>query len=160
MQHRSRLVVPLVACLFAFLFPTSALAAEDGSEKEKPTEKKDGQPLNVGVIAGIGFPRPLAIEGVLGFGSHVMIGAEYGFMPTVTVGTVETRLWAVSADLRVFPFGGAFYLGLRGGYQSLFASASLSASGIGSYSESAEISSMFVNPRFGFLWRLDPIVLL
>ena len=168
MKHRSS----LVACLFAFLFPVSALAAEDDSEKEKPTEKKDGQLLtsrrtaqpdaermNVGAIAGIGFPRPLAIEGVLGFGKHVMIGAEYGFMPTLTVGSVQTRLWAVSGDVRVFPFGGAFYLGLRGGYQSLFAAASLSASGIGSYSESVEIASLFVNPRIGFLWRFDPIVL-
>ncbi len=118
MKHRSS----LVACLFAFLFPTSALAAEGGSEKEKPTEKKDEQ-------------------------------------SSITVGSVQTRLWALSGDVRVFPFGGAFYLGLRGGYRALFASASLSASGIGSYSESVEIASLFVNPRIGFLRRLDPLVI-
>lgn len=152
MQYRSLFV------LAALFFPASALAAE-GEKAESPKSEKSDSAVNVGAMAGIGFPRPVQLEAVVGIGRHVMLGAEYGFLPTITVGTVETHLWAASADLRVFPFGGSFYLGLRGGYQSLFASAAISAADIGSYSESVNVTSWFVNPRVGFLFRFEPLVL-
>lgn len=159
------------ALALALALPSTAHAAEDdeappapvvdpGAPRETPSEPRpSGDDVRVGVLGGVGFPRPLAIEGVVGLGRHVMVGAEYGFSPTITISSVKTNLWGAAADLRVFPFGGAFFLGLRGGYQSVSAETTLSAANVGSYTETASVGTWFLNPRVGFLWVAKPFAI-
>ena len=116
-------------------------------------------PAYVGAIAGVGFPRPLAIEGVFRYRKTVLVGAEYSFMPKTSIASVDARMWGAAADVRVFPFQGAFFVGMRGGYQSISAEATISAANVGSYTESAEVSTWFVNPRLGFMWVWKPLTL-
>jgi hypothetical protein len=135
-------------------------APRDEPGKDAPTHDDGGEGgVRVGVLGGLGFPRPLALEAVVGLGRRVMVGAEYSFLPSVTISSVKTRMWAGAADLRVFPFGGAFFVGMRAGYQSVTAETTLSAANVGSYTESADVGTWFVNPRIGFLWTMKPFAI-
>lgn len=149
----------LLACA-SLLAPAVASAEEHASpatERDQPHPDDDTSPLDVGVIGGLGFPRPLALEGVVRVHETVLLGAEYSFLPKTTFSSVDTRLWAAAADLRVFPFKGAFFVGVRGGYQKLSAEATLTAAGVGSYTESVDVGTWFVNPRIGFMWVWKPL---
>jgi len=109
-------------------------------------------PVRVGVLAGIGFPRPLAIDGLVIVRGWVAFGAEYGALPPITVADVRTSLWSLAADARVFPFGGPFFAGVRLGRQHVEASATIGVPGLGPTPEAITLDSWFVNPRVGILW--------
>jgi hypothetical protein len=115
--------------------------------------------VELGVLGGLGFPRPLAVEAVVRPRPAWLLGAEYGFLPTTTVASVSARVWAAAADARYFPFEGAFFIGLRAGYQSVSVESTLSAANVGSYTESVSMGTWFVNPRVGFLWVWRPFAL-
>lgn len=138
--------------------PRRAVPAEPERAKLEAA-KPDTDTVDMGVLGGVGFPHPIAIEAVLGLKKTVMIGAEYGFMPTTTIASMSVKMWSAAADLRYFPFQGAFFIGLRGGYQSLSGSTTLSAESLGSYTESVEVGTWFANPRVGFLWVWKPFAL-
>ncbi|HEY8075805.1 MAG TPA: hypothetical protein VIF62_16880, partial [Labilithrix sp.] len=50
--------------------------------------------------AGVGFPRPLAIEPILKVEGVLAVGVELGALPKTSLGGVDTSLWALSADPR------------------------------------------------------------
>lgn len=150
--------------------PTNALAAPESTAPETapppaptPTHTPEDKPsrdddsvFGAGAMGGVGFPRVLSVEGFVTFDRLVLVGLEYGALPTVDIGGVKTSLDAVTADARVFPFRGAFFVGLRGGRQRLSLASTFEVEGLGAFSESLETISWIVNPRLGFLWRLDP----
>jgi hypothetical protein len=111
-------------------------------------------PLRIGVIGGMGFPRPLAVEAISEISGYVALGIEYGALPPITVDGVSAGLWSVSADLRVFPFRGAFFLGLRVGRQHVGATTSITVGSFGNATEVLALDSWFLNPRAGFLWTM------
>jgi hypothetical protein len=111
------------------------------------------QPIHFGAIAGVGFPRPLAVEAMVELGGYVALGAEYGVLPAVTIDDVDTSLWSLAADVRFFPFRGAFFLGLRTGRQHVSAATTVTVPMLGSANEALGLDSWFLNPRAGFLWR-------
>lgn len=157
-------ILVVILLLASVVFPRAARAAEAEPDAPKAIERdvKETEPddaVDVGVLGGVGFPRPLSIEAVVGLRKTLMLGAEYGFMPKTTISSVDVRMWSAAADLRFFPFRGAFFIGLRGGYQSVSAEATLSAANVGSYTESVDVGTWFVNPRVGFLWVWKPLAL-
>jgi hypothetical protein len=111
-----------------------------------------GDGVHVGVLGGVGFPRPLAIEGMLEFDRLIVLGLEYSALPTTTFSGVQTNAWALAADFRVFPFHNAFFIGLRAGKQHLAEMASIT-SGTGTVYGSETADTTFINPRIGFLWN-------
>jgi hypothetical protein len=120
--------------------------ADRAGENERP------HPLRVGAIGGVGFPTPLAIEAMMKWGDVVAVGAEYGVLPTLTIDNVQTSLWSLAGDVRVFPFRGGFFVGLRAGHQHVGADTTVTVASYGSASEALSLDSWFVNPRIGFLW--------
>jgi hypothetical protein len=154
----------LAAAVSVLAFSARAEAAEDGSSSvrapsgpsaDRPSrERSDGDTdaLRLGAVAGIGFPHPLAIEGLVKIDRVLALGVEYSFMPTTTFSGVESRAWALAADARVFPFRNGFFLGVRGGRQVLNANTTVAIGGLGSIAESARAEAWFINPRVGFLW--------
>jgi hypothetical protein len=155
-----------VACTFATAtWSPPARAATDPppkeGEKSEPTKPAKAAPLGFGVLGGVGFPRPLSVEGLIKIDGMVLLGAEYSALPDSTFATVHVSLWAVAADARFFPGRGPFFVGLRAGRQHFTAGGSLTISGVGSYSgsysgsESADTT--FLNPQLGFLWSLGPL---
>ena len=128
-------------------------------EEENIEKRDDDRGVNIGLLGGVGFPRPLAIEPVVRLGRYVMIGAEYSVLPKVTFGSVDTRMWAAAGDFRFFPFKDGFFIGLRAGYQELTTSTTWTAANVGSYTESVDVGNWFLNPRIGFLWVWKPFAL-
>lgn len=108
--------------------------------------------MRVGALAGLGLPRPLAIEALVKLERVVGLGLEYSVLPSLNIMGVSTTFWAAAADLRVFPFRSAFFVGMRAGYQRLGASTTLTVASLGSVTESVTATSWFLNPRVGFLW--------
>jgi hypothetical protein len=104
---------------------------------------------------GLGFPRPLSVGALVKFKRVVAVGVEYGFLPRVRMLGGEGSMKAAAADLRVFPFRGAFFVGVRGGRQWLDVKASMGADSLGTFSEAMEASTWFVNPRLGFLHTFE-----
>ena len=111
--------------------------------------------FRIGPLVGLGFPRPFAIEGFAKVEKLVGVGVEYSFLPRMHVSNVDASFSALAADLRVFPFKGAFFIGARAGRQWLDARANLSAGQLGSFTETMAASTWFVNPRAGFLHTFE-----
>ncbi len=139
--------------------PTQAPQLSQPSRDGAKVERRSDDVLDVGILGGVGFPRPLSLEAIARVHRIVMFGAEYSFLPQTSIASVDARLWSAAGDLRVFPFKGGFFIGVRGGYQELSAGATLSAANLGSYRESVDMATWFVNPRMGFLWMWKPFAL-
>lgn len=107
--------------------------------------------LQFGALVGVGFPRPLAVEGMVKVQRAVSIGVEYSLLPATTISGVSTSFWAVAADLRLFPFRNGFFLGLRIGRQYVAADATLLVSDQ-RLPVAASMQTTFLNPRAGILW--------
>jgi hypothetical protein len=172
------IVVSIVAsCPVARAEASLGRAGETASASiDKPGAQSSASPMRTGVLAGVGFPRPLAAEGLLMVGDRFLVGVEYGALPAMTVdagstsvGTVplpiqgqpaspvtmngvRISLWSVAAEGRWFPFGGAFFLGLRLGRQHVEGTTTLLAPSYGSMGETIDLDGWFLNPRAGFLW--------
>jgi hypothetical protein len=120
-----------------------------------PKEDDDASALDVfriGAFGGIGFPRPLSVEGFAKIAKVVGLGVEYSVLPSVSLGGVETTFWALSGDLRVFPLQNGFFIGMTGGRQHVSATALVSLpDGYPSQSEQILGDTWFINPRIGFL---------
>jgi hypothetical protein len=128
--------------------PSAAL--NDSNRDQDAT--RAGDRVRVGVLGGIGFPRPLSLEGFVKIGRYVALGGQYSLMPASTFSDVHTSLWALSGEARVFPFGGALFVGAGAGEQHLGASGSAVVPRLGRVSGSIDVDTWFVNPRVGFLW--------
>lgn len=122
-----------------------------GDERER-REPAAVEHFRIGPLLGLGFPRPLALEGFAKFERLVGVGFEYSLLPRTSVMDVEAGFNALALDLRMFPFRGAFFIGARTGRQWLDAHATLPAGRLGSITESMEASTWFVNPRAGLLY--------
>ncbi len=107
--------------------------------------------LRIGALAGVGFPRPLSIEAFAKVDRIVGLGVEYSFLPRTSLGGAEVGFKGIAADLRVFPFKNSFFIGARIGRQWLDAQATLGQGQAGSFTESMEAATWFVNPRIGVL---------
>ncbi|AKU94519.1 hypothetical protein AKJ09_01183 [Labilithrix luteola] len=152
-------LILVVTCVLCAL-PSNACATEDAAPHGSPPAAEhgsngEGSAVHVGVLGGIGFPRPLSIEALVDIDRILAVGAEYGFLPKTKISSIELGSWAASADARLFPFRGGFFIGLRAGYQHLDASATVTV-GSQSASGSMAMETIFVNPRIGFLWMGRP----
>ena len=117
-------------------------SASGPSENELPVPVAM-PPVRLGAIAGVGFPHPLAVEALAEFSGYVAVGAEYGALPAVTIDNVRTSLWSLSADVRVFPFRGAFFIGLRAGRQHVEATTTVTIMSLGSATEVLDLDAWF-----------------
>lgn len=122
-------------------------------EREHRTKRTDH--VRLGALVSAGFPRPLAIEGLVKVERLVALGLEYSTLPGATVSDVHFGCSAIAGSARVFPLRGAFFLGLRGGRQHLSAAASVTGYGY-TVPISLEVDTLFINPQVGFLWTWDP----
>jgi hypothetical protein len=170
---KSKSLLGAAACALASLALSSTTAfAQTAAPAETPPPTKEDAPVpkedtdashhdgsvHVGVLGGIGFPRPLAIEGVLTFDHLILLGAEYSALPTTNFSGVDTSMWALAADIRVFPMRNGFFIGLRAGKQHLAETATLTVSST-AVSASNTADTTFLNPRIGFLWNWRAFVI-
>jgi hypothetical protein len=143
----------LLALLIVSVAPRSVLAVTDQDRPtEAPPPPASVPPFRYGAIAGIGFPRALAIEAIIRVQDLFAFGVEYGVIPGITIDGVHGSLWSLAADARYFPFGGAFFIGLRGGRQHMDGDALIKLNPLGPANEDLGIDTWYVNPRLGLLW--------
>lgn len=135
--------------------PPPSDAAHDSADRTEERELSRQDHFRIGVLGGVGFPRPLAIEGMVKLEKAIGLGLEYSVLPTFTVYGVETTFHALAADVRFFPLQGPFFLGFRAGRQHLGGDGTVSANGY-SAAGSLSVDTTFVNPRIGFLWTFEP----
>jgi hypothetical protein len=138
----------------ASVSPTPAPVRDAPLEKEEE-KKEEKEHLGIGAMAGVGFPRPLSIEALVRIERTFAVGAEYSVLPKMTISGVDAQVWAVAADARVFPFRGAFFVGIRAGVQHASARTTLTALQV-SLTEQLDVQTTFINPRIGFLWGKAP----
>src|SRR5579862_3704447 len=62
---------------------TAAPLADRPAEPERPAPREGGLlgPFQVGAYAGVSFPRPLSIEGMVTYRKLVAVGVEYSVLP-------------------------------------------------------------------------------
>lgn len=124
-------------------------------QSEAALRSDDGQDrFRIGVIGGVGFPRLLGIEALFKIERHVALGIEYSAFPEFAISGVDVAVWALAGDVRVFPFGSAFFVGLRAGHQHVGASTTLEVSDQ-TIPLAGGLDTVFLNPRLGFLWTWD-----
>jgi hypothetical protein len=157
-KSKSGLVCAAAATCVLVAVTSSSIARAQATPKEGEKSRPAEAP-RVGVLGGIGFPHPLAVEGVFVIDHLVLLGAEYSALPATTFSGVQTSLWAVAADARVFPFRNAFFVGARAGQQHLDESATVTVSNVGSFSGSISTDTTFINPRIGFFWNWGALAL-
>ncbi len=140
---------------------SSSASAGEASARQPLTDDRvakesDGganaEHLRIGVVGGVGFPRPLSIEAMLKFERVLSLGLEYSAMPSTSVGGVMVGWHALALDARIFPFQGAFFLGARVARQHLDGSATVNAGAYGTYSGAVTMDTWYLEPRLGFLW--------
>jgi hypothetical protein len=155
-----------VVALGLFFAESSGLArAAAPKARAKPAPEavdREAEPetdrVRVGALGSLGFPRPLAIEGLVEINRVLSLGAEYSALPATSISGVQTSLWALAADARVYPLRGGFFIGVRAGHQRLDASTSVTVAPYGSFAGAMSIDAWFINPRIGFLWKSSAAV--
>jgi hypothetical protein len=150
-------LVSAAACALAAVLSSSAARAES-APKESEKDRAD-RGVRLGVLGGVGFPRPLAVEGVFELDRIILLGGEYSALPQSTIAGAQTSMYAFAADARVFPARNGFFIGVRLGRQHLDESATITVTGVGTFSGSNTADTTFLNPRMGFLWSFGPVAL-
>ena len=139
----------------ALLLGSARAAADERPAADRPAEsqrkKEDADAWRLGPVVSLGFPRPFAIEGLLKIDKVVGLGLEYSFLPKTTISDISTRFDAIALDANWYPFKGGFFIGARAGRQWLSGSATLRVQNVGAFTESADASTWFLNPRIGYL---------
>ncbi len=139
---------------FALLAASAVTAATCSARAEgtpdRPTGERGGP--HVAAVAGVGFPRPFAVEGLFGVDRTLAIGLEYSFLPVTSINGIDTSFAALAGDARFFPFHNSFFVGVRGGHQHLGAAATVTVAPYGSFAGSIDVDTWFINPRAGFFW--------
>jgi hypothetical protein len=107
---------------------------------------------HLAAVAGVGFPRPFGVEALVGVDRLVAVGLEYSFLPATSLFGIDTSLSAFAGDARFFPFRNSFFVGLRGGRQHMHGAATVTVPPYGTFSESVDVDTWFINPRAGFFW--------
>lgn len=143
--------------VFTYVFVTSLAAHANAALTDGEGIPPRDRPVRMGAVVGVGAPRAFTVEGFFLVQERVVVGVEYGVLPTTTVAGVSVGASAVSGDLRIYPFRrGPFFLGARLGRQTLDAGATVTVQNLGTYSGSTHQTSWFLGPRIGLLWVSRP----
>jgi hypothetical protein len=130
--------------------------------------------FHVGVMLGlVSLPRPLDAELYVRASDYFFVGVSYSDFPAfvadpllkaagVKDGQTTARLDqfnAFDADVRVFPFAGAFFLGSSFGRQS-FRAAITESTVLGPQTGTIDLTTVYATPRLGYLWTFGPGIVL
>lgn len=133
----------------------SASAGDRPANTEHTRSGKRTDHFRLGALVSAGFPRPLAVEGVIKIERLLALGLEYSTLPRATMSDVHFGASAITGSARVFPLRGPFFVGLRAGRQHVGADAAVSGYGY-SVPITLAVDTVFLNPQIGFLWTWDP----
>jgi len=94
-------------------------------------------------------------------GSHLTYSFGAGYVPPITISTATVSTFNIDARVRWHPFGGAFLLGLSGGYHSYSGSGSTTVN-VAAQNVSVTIkdtlSGGFITPHVGWMWFFGKLI--
>lgn len=121
------------------------------------TTASEAADFHIGPLVGVGAPSPISGQLAIKYKRFLGANLELGFLPEVGVpGIDNTHIHQemFDAGLRVYPFGGAFFLGCGIGAQSITVITQQSQQGF-TGNATASVNTTFVSPRLGWLYRFD-----
>jgi hypothetical protein len=154
-------IIAATGILFLLAGEGLAVASVTSPASGESTDDREAHParssetlehMRIGVLGGLGFPRPFSIEAMMKLERVLAVGAEYSFLPSMNVGGVDLSYRAVAVDMRLFPLGSPFFLGVRFGRQHLAGATTIKAAQYGAVTEAVTMDTWFLNPRIGVLW--------
>jgi opacity protein-like surface antigen len=112
-------------------------------------------PVTIGPTVSLAFPHPANI-GVEGrFTDYLGFALDYGFLPQLSVSDASLKISSFDARVRVFPFGGSFFLGCSLGRQSINATKDVTTTVSGQSvtgNFALDISTTYAQPTIGWRW--------
>jgi hypothetical protein len=146
--------------------------AEMGRPVDKVTEEPrenshESRTFRVGVLAGVGAPSLMNFGITTKITPYLGLGVTLGLIPTVKVplyGEATIAYQEYDAYLRVYPFGGGFFLGSGVGYAKATGSWTQSVNTPAAYgvaaqqlslSSEASVKAMVITPKIGYLYTSD-----
>jgi hypothetical protein len=167
------LIVPTTLPVAAQVEPSAASMMDEGPcldvPRENTSRSRDRSEFGIGPIIGIGLPSLLNFGLTAKLGHYFGVGINVGLIPETTLSlygeaTIEYREY--DAYARVYPFAGAFFVGVAAGYAkangSFFSTYDLTPFQIPgapdefSVTSVANASAVFVTPQLGFFQVLGP----
>jgi hypothetical protein len=182
MRRRSVLLAPLLLALVLVLPERSAIAADasgaaaaarGGAQSVSPERARKRSaavvspgdapkpllgPVSVGALVGAGAPHLLEASAFVCYRRLLALGGGFGMLPPLAL-TEDLKVARDRAevDLRLFPFRGAFFVGVATGWARTRGTMTqrtrafrVSTPTVGS----AALDAVFVAPKLGWLWRL------
>jgi hypothetical protein len=146
--------------------PLLVAFASPAARAEGPGSPDEHQLVHAGVMVGlVSLPRPIDGEVFVKLMDLVQVGFSYSDFPNFVAGplldaigarngSTQTRLddfSAYEADLRVYPFHGAFFVGSSFGRQSLSGAVTIQTPA-GASTGTADIKTIYATPRVGLVW--------
>jgi hypothetical protein len=114
-----------------------------------------GPGVRVGALLGIvSIPRPINLELSIKPNELLGFGVGYSMFPAIEINNVKPGMQAFNAVGRIFPFQGAFYVGIGVGYQMIDVVATDEIDGE-EVTATIEESNLFITPQVGWLWIWD-----
>lgn len=101
--------------------PPTVVHHQEAPEKEDDSDGLLG-PFRIGVLVGGGLPEILSLGGQIKLTRFVGAGINIGLIPTVKIsyyGEAKLSYQEYDAYGRLYPFGGAFFLGAGVGYATI-----------------------------------------
>lgn len=148
------LVHSLAVALTGLVLVVPAARAQEGAGMESRASRAESEPgvkesgLIPHVLIGprislLALPSP-SLGGEVKVLRYVGVSFDYGFLPKITVdgATVKYDMWNVAA--RIYPFGGAFFVGAVYGHYGVDGS-----SEAGKGSGTVHVASNFIGPQIG-----------
>lgn len=123
--------------------------------------------FRVGLVAGVGAPSLMNFGITTKITPYMGLGVTLGLIPTVKVplyGEATIAYQEYDAYLRVYPFGGGFFLGSGIGYAKATGSWSQNVNTPAAYgisaqqlslSSEASVKAMVITPKIGYLYTAD-----
>jgi hypothetical protein len=115
-------------------------------------------PVRAGPLVGVSAPDGISM-GMVARYKFMGLGLSGGYLPEVAIPGIDAKLTRMSlgGDVRIYPFGGAFFFGAAIGYAQMKGTAERT---VRAYKQSSTAvgsvfaSGGFVGPQLGFLWTI------
>jgi len=140
----------------------SATASADGPEAASGGDLRSLIPhARLGPMVGVGFPGGASVGLTAKVHEIVVVGADFEAIPSLAIpGVSGAKLARVGGQgyLRLYPFRGAFFVGVGMGYEQMKGSATKSVDAYDTTTTAvaaAYVHTLYVAPHVGWLWTWD-----
>ncbi len=130
--------------------PKKTQAAETPSESSSESKSSE-RAFRLGPAVAVAIPHPLNVGLECKLYNWAGFAFDYGFLPSITISNVSVKMNSWDVRARLFPFQGAFFLGVAYGKQDLTGTRSENILGT-AQTTTMKISTTTLTPHIGWRW--------